>query len=55
MHDEERSRAENGRASTVRLRRMGIDTYREPVIYMRADREVSRSQDRRHDGDAGAG
>jgi thymidine phosphorylase len=25
------------RPSTLRARRMGIDTYQEPVVYMRAD------------------
>ena len=32
------------RAPSIRLRRMEIDTYREPVIYMRADCEVCRSE-----------
>jgi thymidine phosphorylase len=31
-------------ASTLRLRRLGIDTYDEPVIYMRADCHVCRSE-----------
>jgi len=31
-------------ASTLRLRRLGIDTYDEPVIYMRSDCHVCRSE-----------
>ena len=30
--------------NTLRVRRMGIDTYREPVVYMRADCHVCRSE-----------
>jgi len=30
--------------STLRLRRVGIDTYQEPVIYMRADCAVCRAE-----------
>ncbi|MAT84157.1 MAG: thymidine phosphorylase [Gammaproteobacteria bacterium] len=32
------------RPSTLRARRMGIDTYQEPVVYMRADCAVCRSE-----------
>jgi thymidine phosphorylase len=31
-------------ANTLRIRRLGIDTYQEPVIYMRADCHVCRSE-----------
>ncbi len=34
----------NGKAHTLRMRRMGIDTYLEPVIYMRADCHICRSE-----------
>jgi thymidine phosphorylase len=34
-----------GRAAhPLRLRRLGIETYQEPVIYMRSDCEVCRSE-----------
>lgn len=32
------------RAPTLRVRRLGIDTYREPVVYMRRDCRVCRSE-----------
>ena len=33
-----------GSSTSIRLRRMEIDTYREPVIYMRADCGVCRAE-----------
>ncbi|MFZ5482019.1 MAG: hypothetical protein ACOZNI_34985 [Myxococcota bacterium] len=30
--------------TTLRLRRLGIDTYRQPVVYMRADCPVCRAE-----------
>jgi thymidine phosphorylase len=34
----------NGTAHALRLRRLGVDTYQEPVIYMRRDCHVCRSE-----------
>ena len=34
----------NGAANALRMRRMGIDTYLEPVIYMRRDCHICRSE-----------
>lgn len=35
---------QNGAAHTMRMRRLGIDTYLEPVIYMRSDCHICRSE-----------
>ena len=38
------SRAHSDAPHSLRLRRLGIDTYQEPVVYMRADCSVCRSE-----------